>query len=158
MDLLKHGLCPAASDALRRIGITADRITQTIGHAAASAGVHEQDGEIDGHPYCAAVDLSAHGLTVPQVVQLLDRLGEQGFAAWYRQPGHDHWPASDALHVHAVYAGVKMKAALRSQIHDFCHGKNGLASHTVYHFHPPTAASIAAVRSHFLASGNPVNG
>ncbi|HEX6837238.1 MAG TPA: hypothetical protein VF334_11730, partial [Polyangia bacterium] len=46
--LLKWGLHPRASDALRSIGVSAARIMQTIGNAAASAGTHAQDGVVNG--------------------------------------------------------------------------------------------------------------
>src|ERR1044071_8110827 len=41
--ILKFGLHPRASDALRSIGVSASRIMQTIGNAPASAGTHAQD-------------------------------------------------------------------------------------------------------------------
>src|SRR5579859_6591816 len=89
--LLKFGLHPRASDALRSIGITASRIMQTIGNAPASAGTHAQDGVVDGHPYCAATDISVSGLSNAQIQNLLARLAKVGFAAWFRWPGHDGW-------------------------------------------------------------------
>jgi len=54
--VLKYGLHPRASEALRSIGITASQIMQTIGNVAASAGTHAQDGTFEGHPYSAAPD------------------------------------------------------------------------------------------------------
>jgi hypothetical protein len=144
--LLRAGLHPEASDRLRCAGVTADRITQTIGDAAASAGYHAADGTADGLAYTAAVDLRTRDLTTTQIRELLDRLGRNGFAAWYRQPGSDGWPASEAPHIHAVFAGVVMKSALRSQVRDFLDGRNGLTSHTVYRFWPPPAAIREIVR------------
>jgi hypothetical protein len=115
-------------------------ITQTVGYAAASAGYHAPDGTVDGHDYTAAVDISVHGLSQTQIRALLDRLGQNGFAAWYRWPGHDGWPSSEVAHIHAVFAGVIMKAQLREQIRDYLAGLNGLASHTTYSFwRAPTA-------------------
>lgn len=133
-DLLSWGLHPEASDRLRCAGVTADRITQTIGNAAASAGYHAADGNAEGEPYCAAVDLRTRDLENADIRALLLRLGENGFAAWYRQPGHDGWPADEAPHIHAVFAGVPMKNALEGQIEDFLDGLNGLASHGHYGF------------------------
>ena len=133
-DLLEWGLHPEASDRLRCAGVGAERISQTIGDAAASAGYHAEDGRTDGEPYCAAVDLRTRDLSNAEIRALLVRLGENGFAAWYRWPGHDGWPGDEAPHIHAVFAGVRMKAALEEQLGDFFHGLNGLASHSHYDF------------------------
>ena len=135
--LLKYGLHPEASDRLRCSGVTASRISQTIGDAAASAGFHAQDGTTNGDPYCAAVDLRVLDLSTAQIKDLLVKLGNNGFAAWYRQPGYDGWPSSQAPHIHAVFAGVVMKSVLRAQVRDYLIGKNGLSSHTTYKFWQP---------------------
>ena len=150
--VLRFGLHPTASDWLRCVGITAARITQTIGGAPASAGTHLQDGIADGHPYSAATDLSVRGLTDAQVKVLLARLDAMGFAAFFRNPGRDGWPASEARHVHVVFAGARMKASLRAQIADFLAGKNGLASHTAYSFYQPPPEVKAYVRRIFDAA------
>ena len=144
--LLKSGLHPEASDRLRCIGITADGISQTIGHAAASAGYHEVDGQANGHDYCAAVDIRIMGRNNAQLRTLLQQLGENGFAAWYRWPGHDGWPAADAPHIHAVFVGVPMKVQLREQVRDFLVGKNGLTSHTHYTFWEAPQAILDLIR------------
>jgi hypothetical protein len=65
---------------------------------------------------------------------LLDQLGRNGFAAWYRQPGSDGWPSSQSPHIHAVFAGVRMKSQLRGQVRDFLENRNGLSSHSIYRF------------------------
>lgn len=148
--VLKWGLHPIASDRLRCAGITAARITQTIGYATASAGTHAQDGVYDGHAYSAATDLSVIGLTDAQVKVLVAKLDALGFAAFYRKPGYDGWPASEARHIHAVFAGAKMKSSLQSQIWDFLAGKNGLASHTTYTFYQPPADVKAYIKAIFL--------
>lgn len=153
--LLKKGLHPAASDALREIHIEVSRIGQTIGSATASAGTHDADGAANGHPYSAATDFRIKDLTLLQIRQFLDKLGGVGFAAWYRPPNWDH--IGGTSHVHGVYAGCPMKLSLRNQIHDYCHGKNGLQSHSLYLFHPPVQSSIDKVRELFLAH-NPANG
>lgn len=150
--VLRFGLHPTASDRLRCVGITAARITQTIGGAPASAGTHLQDGIADGHPYSAATDLSVRGLTDAQVRVLVARLDAMGFAAFFRNPGRDGWPASEARHVHVVFAGARMKASLRAQIADFLAGKNGLASHTAYTFYQPPPEVKAYVRRIFDAA------
>lgn len=143
--LLKSGLHPDASDRLRCVGITAADISQTIGSAPASAGYHAQDGTAGGHPYTAAVDIRTSGRSESQIRTLLANLGARGFAAWYRKPGSDGWPASEAPHIHAVYAGCAMKAELDGQVKDFRAGLNGLASHTRYTFWSIPSATKQAV-------------
>jgi len=157
--LLKEGLCPAASDAFRKAGVTAERIGQTIGNAPASAGTHASDGKINGLPYCAATDLRVRDLTDDDMKALADKLASVGFAVFIRRPGHDHWPSSEVRHIHVVYAGVDMKPTLRHQVHDFCHSPmlNGLASHAPYTFWKPQQASVQVVRTLFLAH-NPAQG
>jgi hypothetical protein len=152
--LLKFGLHPRASDALRSIGVSASRIMQTIGNAAASAGTHAQDGTVNGHPYSAATDLSVSGLSDTQIRNLLSRLAKVGFAAWFRQPGHDGWPASEVRHMHIVYANAKMKASLRSQVRSWLAGRNGLVSNTLYNFFHWPAADKAVVRRKFTQSAD----
>lgn len=144
--LLSWGLHPEASDRLRCAGVAAGAITQTIGDAAASAGYHAIDGRVNGEPYCAAVDLSVRGLSNAQIRDLLRRLGQNGFAAWYRQPGHDGWPAHLAPHIHAVFTGVRMKSQLRGQVRDFLNGLNGLTSHLRYEFWRPAAEVLRITR------------
>ena len=148
--LLKYGLCREASDALARLCL-AQRIGQTIGYAVASAGTHAPDGHEGGAPYCAATDLHVQDLGFSEVRGLLSALANQGFAAFFRRPGFDHWPPYDVLHVHAVYAGVAMKPALQVQVHDWLHGLNGLASHAEYAEWQPSGAECQAVRTLFLA-------
>ena len=143
---------PTASDRLRCAGVTAARIVQTIGSAAASAGTHAQDGVASGHPYSAATDISVRGLSDAQVRTLIARLDALGFAAFFRNPGHDGWPSSEVRHVHAVFAGARMKSSLRSQIADFLAGRNGLMSHSTYTFYQPPAAVKAEIRRIFEAA------
>ena len=133
-SLLASGLHPEASNRLRCAGVTASRITQTIGNAAASAGYHAADGTADGLNYTAAVDLRTRDLSNREVRDLLVSLGQHGFAAWYRQPGADGWPSNQAPHIHAIFAGVRMKSQLRGQVRDFLQNKNGLSSHSQYQF------------------------
>ncbi|UJR84763.1 hypothetical protein [Sandaracinus amylolyticus] len=144
--LLHYGIHPEASDRLRCAGITADRITQTIGDAAASAGFHASDGTVDGMAYTAAIDLRTRDMSESEIRALLERLGTHGFAAWYRKPGSDDWPSNQAPHIHAVFAGVPMKSVLRSQVRDFLLGRNGLSTHDPYGFWRPSAAILETVR------------
>ena len=150
--LLKWGLAPRASDALRAAGIQSWRIMQTIGHASASAGTHLQDGVVNGHPYCAATDISVSGMSSTQIANLLERLAKVGFAAWYRHNGHDHWAGVN--HIHAVYANLKMKSSLRSQVWSWLDNRNGLVGNAIYTFHHWTAAARAVVRGKFAQSAH----
>jgi hypothetical protein len=148
--ILKWGLHPRASDAFRAAGVSASRIMQTIGNAAASAGTHAQDGSVNGHPYSAATDVSVSGLSQTQIANLLEKLAKVGFAAWYRHTGHDGW--SGVNHIHAVYANSKMKSSLRSQVRSWLAGRNGLVSNSIYSFHHFSAAAKAAVKGKWSMS------
>ncbi|MBX3159578.1 MAG: hypothetical protein KF773_26640 [Deltaproteobacteria bacterium] len=148
--LLKAGLHPRASDALRAVGVTASRITQTVGSAPASAGVHLADGTVDGKAYTAAVDLSTSGMTEAQIHNLLEKLGKVGYAAWYRKKGFDGW--NGANHIHGVYANCKMKEALRSQVRSWLVGRNGLVSNTTYKWHAFSGAAKSTVKAKFAQS------
>ncbi|WP_394842678.1 hypothetical protein LZC95_37100 [Pendulispora brunnea] len=150
--LLRAGLHQKASDALRKVGVAASRITQTIGNASASAGTHKADGTANGKKYCAATDISVRNLSDAQVKTLVSKLDSAGFAAFFRNPGKDGWPANQARHIHAVFAGVKMKASLRAQVQDFLVDKNGLASHGPYKFYKATKAQKDNVRKIFNAA------
>ncbi len=151
--LLKAGLHPDASDALRGLGITADRISQTIGNAPASAGTHGVDGVANGQPFSAATDLRTGGMSQAAIRQELDDLGRAGFAAWYRRTGHDGWRG--VTHIHAVWVNTAIKRSLRAQAHDYCNWKNGLVSHAPYLFFHFSQAAVDLVRARFLAH-NPV--
>lgn len=104
---------------------------------------------IDGQPYCAATDLRTVGLSNDEVYALLDELASQGFAAFFRDPGHDGWPSDEARHIHAIYVGVPMKAALQAQVEDWLAGKNGLASHTTYTFYQASPDKKALIQALF---------
>jgi len=148
--LLKWGLHPRASDALRAAGVSSSRIMQTIGNAAASAGTHARDGYVNGQPYSAATDISVYGLSQTQIRNLLERLGKVGFAAWYRHSGYDGWYGVN--HIHAVYANCLMKTSLRSQVRSWLAGRNGLVSNTIYRFHTFSATARATVKAKFSMS------
>ena len=132
---LKWGLHPDASNALRKLGIKATGISQTIGNATASAGTHLQDGTAKGYAYSAATDLRTLGMSEAQVKTLLQNLAEVGFVAWYRKPGSDGWPSTGAFHIHAIWVSAPMKLSLRNQVHAFMAAKNGLKSNTTYTFY-----------------------
>lgn len=138
-------------------GVGGKRVVQTIGDAAASAGTHGKDG-VDqfGHDYSAALDISVkHDLKQAEIERLLECLADNGFAAWWRHTGS----FSDNQHVHAVYAGVRMKYSLRQQIHDFLKHRSGLVGHADDQFwaHHMTDAQENVIRTLFLAH-NPAEG
>jgi hypothetical protein len=143
---------PKASDALRKLNIPAYRIIQTVGNAPASNGVHLLDGYVNVKPYTAAVDLSTKGLTDTEIKRLLERLGRVGFAAWLRNPGQDGWPVDEVKHIHAVYAGVKMKDVLDRQVRDYLNQRNGLRSHATYTFYCWSNKAKSKVAHLFRAS------
>lgn len=148
--LLKAGLHPRASDGLRAAGVAAWRITQTIGSAPASAGVHLADGSVNGKPYTAAVDISVSSMTEAQIHNLLEKMAKVGFAVWYRKSGTDGW--SGANHIHGVYANCKMKSALQSQVRSWLVGRNGLVSNTLYRWHAFSATAKSTVKAKFAQS------
>jgi hypothetical protein len=152
--LLHWGMMPRASNAMRRIGIPSWRVLQTIGSASASAGTHAQDGTINGLPYCSATDLSVSGLSDAEIRNLLGRLAGVGFAAWFRNPGHDGWPIGSAFirHIHAVYANSRMKTSLQSQVRSWFDGRTGLVGNAIYTFFKWSAAEKADVRAKWVRS------
>ncbi len=148
--LLRAGLHPRASDAMRAAGVAAWRITQTVGSAPDSAGTHERDGYANGKAYSAATDISTSGMSLTQIRNLLERMAKLGFALWYRQQGHDGW--NGPSHIHAVYTNCAMKSSLRSQVRSWLVGRNGLVSNTIYQFHHFSVAAKAAVKAKFAMS------
>jgi hypothetical protein len=148
-SLLRWGLHPTASDHLRCIGIRSSDISQTIGDAPASAGYHARDGYVGGQPYTAATDIRTRGRTTAEIRRLLSHLADHGFAAWYRWPGHDGWPASEAPHIHAVFAGCRMKSVLRDQVRAWLAGRRGLSHEGAYTFWTSSAAQRALIRTIF---------
>lgn len=162
----KKGLHPDAAAWLKTLGLE-KRVTQTIGKAPASAGVHEA--EYRGskknrqiihwpsakpqkpveHDYCAAVDINVQGMSQKQIQDTIHKLGLCGFAAWYRKPGDDGWPSKYSEHIHAVYAGVQMKDALRHQVEDYLQNKTGLKHHRRYGYMKFGDDTIETVRDRF---------
>ncbi|RYX81268.1 hypothetical protein EON83_24785 [bacterium] len=88
------------------------RISQTLGNHPRSKGYHLRDGTINGEDYCAAVDMAVPDLTSHKRDELLEALARVGFAAWYRSG--PRWKNGE--HIHAVYAGLPMKAPLQGQV------------------------------------------
>lgn len=80
---------------------------------SASAGTHDGGGVVDVDPTQA----SGHWAIVRA-------LREVGFAAWYRTPAEGF-----SYHIHACAIGdAQMAPAARSQVVDYFHGLNGLAT------------------------------
>ncbi|MFM9092601.1 MAG: family 16 glycoside hydrolase, partial [Verrucomicrobiota bacterium] len=140
-----YGYYPDARDAFLQLGITSSRVSQTIGNAVASAGYHAKDGTANGVDYCAATDVRTRDLTEAQIKQLLENMGRLGFAGWYRKPGSDGWPSSEAPHIHTIHVSAPMKAQLAGQVEDWLVGKNGLTSHTPYRFYTWSPAAKTTV-------------
>src|SRR2546425_8017181 len=139
-----QGLHPEAYAALQSRSI-AHRITQGINHSPESRNVHDTDGTMNGVAYTGAVDISVRCLTASQIQSLLGRLAELGFAAWYRKDGQDDW--SGPPHIHAVWAGCRLKPILRRQVESWLRGGTGLGSDHPYRFWQPSAEMKEIVRA-----------
>ena len=131
-----EGLHPEAYARLKKLAI-AHRITQGINHSSERGNVHDTDVTVDGKPYTGAVDISVRCLTASQIQSLLGRLAESGFAGWYRKDGQDDW--SGPPHIHAVWAGCRLKPILRRQVESWLSGGTGLGSDHPYRFWQPSA-------------------
>ena len=126
---------------------------QTIGNAAASAGTHAQDGTVNGHPYCAATDISVQRTVEhadPQPAREARRASAspRGSAG----PGTTAGRRREVRHIHAVYANARMKSSLRSQVRSWLVGRNGLVTNSIYEFHRWSATAKATVRHKFAQS------
>lgn len=114
-----------------QLGIKPERVSQGLGTASASAGIHSADGVVNGRPYCAAFDLSVSDLTPPQTRALLHKLRLAGMVCWWRVPGVN-FPeaASDGTetgpHIHGVDPFVPHKQRLEQQVRSYVDGGNGL--------------------------------
>ena len=126
-----QGLHPDAYSRLQGLAL-AHRVTQGINHSPARANVHDTDGTFNGKPYTGAVDISVRCLTEAQIKSLLASLANSGFAAWYRKAGQDGWTGPP--HIHAVWAGCRLKSILQEQVEDWIDGRNGLSSNDLYQF------------------------
>ena len=126
-----RGIHPGAYSRLEELHL-AHRITQGINHSQESGNVHDTDGTVGGNVYTGAVDISVRCLNPSQIKGLLAHLAEAGFAAWYRKDGQDGW--NGPPHVHAVWAGCRLKPILRRQVEEWLAGGNGLGSNRPYRF------------------------
>jgi len=120
-----RGLHPDAYAALRSLTL-AHRITRGINHSAERGNVHDTDGTVNGKAYTGAVDISVRCLTQVQIRTLLARLATAGFAAWYRKDSQDGWTGPP--HIHARWAGCRLKPVLRQQVENWLVGGNDLFS------------------------------
>lgn len=157
-----HPAALAALDAAERAANLQPVITQTLGDAPDSKGFHAADGRYKTaagtwQDYCAAIDFSvrqkAMRLSDDQRVDMdenrirwfLKHLAEHGFVAWYRRPSQGF----DSPHIHAVFAGVKMKEALRGQVRDFLNDRTGLKGHATETFWTAPPVVDAQIRALF---------
>ncbi|HLH31111.1 MAG TPA: hypothetical protein VKY31_07900 [Terriglobia bacterium] len=138
-----QGLHLDAYAALRKLELT-HRITQGINHSADRGNVHDTDVRIEGKQYTAAVDISVRCLTETQIKTLLADLANAGFGGWYRRDGRDGWTGPP--HVHAVWAGSRLKPFLQYQIESWLDGGNGLGSNQPYYFWQPSEQMKQNVR------------
>jgi hypothetical protein len=137
------GLHPEAHAALQKRSI-AHRITQGINHAQERRNVHDTDGTINGKAYTGAVDISVRCLSAAQIQTMLSNLAELGFAGWYRKDGEDGW--SGPNHIHAIWAGCRLKPILQRQVESWLAGQTGLGSNQPYRFWQPPAPLRNTVR------------
>lgn len=144
-----RGLHPGALSALEGLSLT-HRITNSLNNSPKRGNVHGADGTVDGQPYTGAVDISVRCLTDEQIKSLTGRLADAGFAAWYRKPGQDGW--SGDPHIHAVWAGCRLKPVLQQQVGSWLAGRNGLVSNRVYQFWQPSDETKAKVERLYRAS------
>lgn len=116
-------LHPHTQNLLRQLRVAPERVTQGLGSAPASAGIHGADGSVGGRPYCAAFDLSVSDLTPGQTRALLRTLRGAGIVCWWRVPGVN-FPlvTSDGVengpHIHGVDPFVPHKERLEQQIRE----------------------------------------
>jgi len=119
---------PIMEAALRNLGVTAEKVTQTVGRAAASKGFHKAEGKIQGHAYSSCVDLSWSLASKA----FKSRMVEGGFAPFFRHTGS----FAENRHIHAVCIGLtddlhqcRILPGPRQQIIDATRNLNGLVGH-----------------------------
>jgi hypothetical protein len=143
------GLHPDAYTALQKLAL-GHRITQGLNESSDAGNVHYADGTVKGKPYTGAADISVRCLTTAQIKTLLGRLADAGFVAWYRKQGQDDWTGPP--HIHAVWAGCRLKPVLRKQVQDWLNGKNGLGTEGDYQFWQPSPQMQEKIRSFYSIS------
>lgn len=152
------GIYPAALTALQGLAVT-HRIARGMHGDTDADNAHHADAAVEGVQYTGAIDLSVKCLRGAEDIKaFLGALADAGFAAWYRTPGVDGWPAERVQyepplpHIHAVWVGDKLKLALRRQVSDWLAGRNGLADGGLYTFWQPSDAQKDAIRTRFDAA------
>ena len=143
------GLHPAAYAALQSKAI-GHRITQGINNVSERRNVHYTDGTINGKAYTGAVDISVRCLSEAQIKTLLAELAGLGFAGWYRKDGRDGWTGPP--HVHAIWAGCRLKPILQQQVESWLEGRNGLFPNERYQFWQPSMELVETVRKLYRTS------
>ena len=149
-NLLQRHISPGATDVFAfmifRGMLTYGMIGQTVGNGKNGSGgdTHHIVPSID---YSASTDLRIGKLNNKEAEALVNQLAFFGFAAFLRIPGEDHWPSSQARHIHAVYAGAALGGFTHQQVFDFVHTPelNGLRSHAPYnlfHWNPGNVQAI----------------
>jgi hypothetical protein len=145
-----RGLYPEALLELTKLNLD-HRITQALNKATAKNNYHNVDSLINDQEYTGAVDISVRCLNTDQIRSLLSKLAASGFAGWYRMDGVDGWHGPP--HVHAVWAGAKLKPILRWQIDSWMEGRNGLVSNLNYAFWQPSDGERLKIREIIRRNG-----
>ena len=130
----------------------AGQVTQTDGTAViASAGYHNPESTIDGHPFSSCTDLD-FALASDALV---DHLISAGVCPFVRESGNG-WNGSS--HIHCVTVGLRDRAdnvtilpGPRMQIIDYCRGRNGLVGHAALACYVPTADQRASLYARYSA-------
>ena len=138
-------LHPHTQQVFRQLGIPPEQVAQGLGFAPASAGIHGVDGYVNGHPYCAAFDLSVSDMTPEQTRTLLHKLRRVGFVCWWRVPGVSfpmttHFGVETGPHIHGIDPFVPHKRRLEWQIRDYVAGNNGIEVGRYAHRPDPAAS------------------
>ncbi|MBP9112652.1 MAG: hypothetical protein KBF88_07570 [Polyangiaceae bacterium] len=125
----------------------------TITQGLADSSYHHRDGSVNGGSYAAAADIRTKFFSDAEKRDLLKRLRDQGFVAWYRHPNVDGW-GDHPEHIHAIYPGVRVASEKVVQIKRYLAGNNGLAAEGAYHYMAPTRQQRDAVVFLFGSAGN----
>lgn len=152
LPIRPFGFHPLAWALFLKSGVSCTRVGQVIGSAKASKGTHAQTGVYQGAPFGACFDMHVTDMTHAQVIHnIVQPLAALGFVPYMRVPGEDHWPASEAYHVHVVYPGCAMVTSVAHQVEDWLGAplKNGLASHVPYHAYANTHDERLAAKTLF---------
>ena len=128
-DTMHPTAAKALKEAFDKIGGSEEDIRQTWGTTViASAGFHDPESTIDGHPFSSCVDLSWRLASR----ETKNRLVESGFVPFFRHTGSFY----NNRHIHAVYQGLRddngnvtILPGPREQLIDGQRNLNGLVGH-----------------------------